>query len=843
MFSSRFRSCLLMVLLLSPGVLSGDEEGEKKTDGPAEDVLAGHSYHGEAFNEGPRQRAYLMDGLGRVRFPVTTDDAMAQRFVTQGVAQVHGFWYLEAERSFRQAAAIDSDCAMAYWGMALANKGSAKRAKGFIAEAVKRKGSASQREQRYIDALNDYLTADPKKKKKERAQKYARALEKMIYDFPEDHEAKAFLALQLWANRSSGLPISSYLAIDALLGQVLQAEPMHPVHHYRIHLWDYEKPARALASAANCGQSLPAIAHMWHMPGHTYSRVKRYNDAAWQQEASARVDHAHMMRDKVLPDQISNFAHNNEWLIRNLNHVGRIQDAVALAKNMIELPRHPKYNVLSKRGSTQYGRTRLFETLSRYELWEELISLCNSPYLEPTDDVREQTKRLRHLGRANFRMDDPEGGAAQIEALRAKLAEQKEARDKAGEEAETKAKQTDNEKATEADDGDNKTGEDKQKEGDDDKQTEDKKTDDKDGDPNSGDSDRDDEQSSSADGESQSDGAKSDDKAQQKAMEKAVKAARKPFDTAIRELEKALHELEGLQAVTTGDAPKGYGLLKKAGGVDPGYLAHVRFAAGKVDEAIKAAQKHVKSHENEVQPLAMLCELLWKADKKDAAQKSLDRLRELSDGLDLESPVFQRLGPLIENAGYPADWRVAKPPADDVGVRPSLDSLGPFRWQPSTASDWVLTDATGDLHSLMEYRGRPVVVIFYLGYGCLHCAEQLQAFAPEMDRFREAGLELVAISTDTETDLKHSIDNYNEGSLPIPLLSDHELNVFKAYRAYDDFESQPLHGTFLIDGNGLVRWQDISYEPFMDPDFVLSEAQRLLSQSSWTASSDNVAKK
>ena len=45
---------------------------------------------------------------------------------------------------------------------------------------------------------------------------------------------------------------------------------------------------------------------MWHMPGHILSRLKRYHDAAWQQEASARVDHAHMMRDRVMPDRIHN---------------------------------------------------------------------------------------------------------------------------------------------------------------------------------------------------------------------------------------------------------------------------------------------------------------------------------------------------------------------------------------------------------------------------------------------------------------------------------------------------------------------------------------------------------
>ncbi|MEO8495164.1 MAG: hypothetical protein ABI614_08840, partial [Planctomycetota bacterium] len=49
-------------------------------------------------------------------------------------------------------------------------------------------------------------------------------------------------------------------------------------------------------------------------------------------------------------------------------------------------------------------------------------------------------------------------------------------------------------------------------------------------------------------------------------------------------------------------------------------------------------------------------------------------------------------------------------------------------------------------------------------------------------------------------------------------------------RAYDDFEKKPLHGTFLIDSHGMVRWQDISFEPFMDADFLLKESQRLLSQ-------------
>ena len=99
---------------------------------------AGHSVHGEAFNDGPRHAAYLMPGMGKVHFPVTSKKPEAQAFIDQGVAQLHSFYYFEAERSFRQAAKIDPDCAMAYWGMAMSNVNNAKRAQGFLKEARKR---------------------------------------------------------------------------------------------------------------------------------------------------------------------------------------------------------------------------------------------------------------------------------------------------------------------------------------------------------------------------------------------------------------------------------------------------------------------------------------------------------------------------------------------------------------------------------------------------------------------------------------------------------------------------------------------------------------------------------
>ena len=104
------------------------------------------------------------------------------------------------------------------------------------------------------------------------------------------------------------------------------------------------------------------------------------------------------------------------------------------------------------------------------------------------------------------------------------------------------------------------------------------------------------------------------------------------------------------------------------------------------------------------------------------------------------------------------------------------------------------------------------------------------AFGPLAKEFNDAGLTLVAISSDDAPGLKSSIENYKDGPMPIMLLSNSDLSAFKSYRCHDDFEKKPLHGTFVIDGNGLVRWQDIGFEPFQDAKFLLSEAKRLLSQ-------------
>ena len=63
----------------------------------------------------------LFDGLGGLSRKVTTASPEAQRYFDQGLAFMYAFNHDEAIRAFRRAAELDPECAMAFWGVAVAN--------------------------------------------------------------------------------------------------------------------------------------------------------------------------------------------------------------------------------------------------------------------------------------------------------------------------------------------------------------------------------------------------------------------------------------------------------------------------------------------------------------------------------------------------------------------------------------------------------------------------------------------------------------------------------------------------------------------------------------------------
>ncbi len=215
--------------------------------------------------------------------------------------------------------------------------------------------------------------------------------------------------------------------------------------------------------------------------------------------------------------------------------------------------------------------------------------------------------------------------------------------------------------------------------------------------------------------------------------------------------------------------------------------------------------------------------------------KYLNRKFTFADrnGKRVDMPVSA--GDRIAQLGYEYD-SYAKPPkpGSTPVAQPSPTNRGNDgkAKQPSPAPAWSLPDGNGKSVSLAQYKGRPVVVIFYRGYGCIQCMEQLNSFAQKAREFAEQGIDLVAISTDSPEDLKNALKPYQEkGGFPFPLVSDAKLEVFKAYRLLD-FDDQPMHGTFLIDAQGRIRFRDISDEPFNNPTFVLKEGKQLVSVAS-----------
>ena len=154
-------------------------------------------------------------------------------------------------------------------------------------------------------------------------------------------------------------------------------------------------------------------------------------------------------------------------------------------------------------------------------------------------------------------------------------------------------------------------------------------------------------------------------------------------------------------------------------------------------------------------------------------------------------------------------------------------TLGPLAWSPYKAESISGTDTTGKTWNLAEHKGKNVLVLFFLGGKCAHCMQQLADFGKEDSALKGLNTEVVAISTDDPAAAKTLKENKEGVKFPMPMLADPGNEIFKRYHAYDDFEGVPMHGTFLIDAEGKVRFQRISAEPFLDVEFVKSEAARV----------------
>lgn len=172
---------------------------------------------------------------------------------------------------------------------------------------------------------------------------------------------------------------------------------------------------------------------------------------------------------------------------------------------------------------------------------------------------------------------------------------------------------------------------------------------------------------------------------------------------------------------------------------------------------------------------------------------------------------------------------------------PDDGSPQPTSWKPHRAPGFDLVRGLGGRGKFETYSGKPVLVVFFLGFGCVHCVAQLGDLDPLAPRFEGIGIDVITIGTDDANAVKAARQNALENGVDpmhMDVLCDPAGDTFKRWGAWDEFTDEALHGTFLVDAQGRILWQDIGTQPFMDSEFLLAESQRLLEV--WPGARDGV---
>lgn len=283
------------------------------------------------------QHEHAAPKIGTVDFAVSCTRP-AQALFNRAVAWLHSFEYEEAEKSFLEAAAADSRCAMSRWGVAMAQfhplwapPSAAELAKGTsaIAEA-KALGSATKRERDYIAALDAFYRDAGVLDHRARTLAYVDAMAGLHHRYPSDDEAAILYALALVAAGTMDADKNFARETEAarVLNGVLARKPDHPgVAHYLIHGYDYPELAHlALPAARRYAAIAPASAHAQHMPSHIFTRLGLWEEGIRSNKQAEAAALAYAVRHK-LPGAWDERLHAMDYLAYGYLQLGRDAEA------------------------------------------------------------------------------------------------------------------------------------------------------------------------------------------------------------------------------------------------------------------------------------------------------------------------------------------------------------------------------------------------------------------------------------------------------------------------------------------------------------------------------------
>jgi peroxiredoxin/tetratricopeptide (TPR) repeat protein len=692
----------------------------------------GHSAHGEAFDVGPREKPWVIDGIGVAHFPITTGNPEVQKWFDQGNALLHSFWDYEAERAFRWCLKLEPDNAMAYWGLARASEirglGGKQRPADMIREAIKRRDKVTPREQLYIDAMAAQVLPDPLSGAAAGGERAKKILETLCVKYPDDMEARALLALNNMGSDRYGT--------ELIIREILAKQPDHPgAHHYRIHNWDYHEPEQALESARRYGDIAPAIGHALHMPGHIFSIVGMWNEAAISMDAATRREKQYMQQRLTFPFNNWNYGHNRNYLSYIQEQMGIVEAALFGARQLIDAPLDPEANADAFNSSHSYGIASLARGLLKFERWDDLLKENNIPW---RDILSDKVNRAYFEARAYL-------GKGDLEKVEKSMAAHAALKD-------------DVEK--------NKAG-----------------------------------------------------------------LVNQIYDIQVPELKGRLalargETLIGLKFLS--DAAEKEFEFQKTYADPPFYPESLYNSLGEAylqtKSPVLAAQAFEKAltlTRNDLFALSGLVRALAASGEQAKAQDAMARLLYVAADADKGLAILQR----ALATGIAAAPRDSSPGAQRNYLRTSLEKFGPEKWEPYRAPALDVKDSAGHRVTLDEYKGKNVILVFYLGAECPHCTRQLHTLGEKKDEWERLNTVVLAVSNASPETNSAGLKAF--GDLPIRLLSDDHFANAHRFHSYDDFEEMELHSTILIDKQGRVHWARTGGDPFSDVAFLTKQLERM----------------
>lgn len=340
-----------------------------------------------------KSRAPLYENLGTSRVPITTSSPDAQRYFDQGMRLSYAFNHAEAIRAFRQAAAIDPQCAMCYWGVGYAlgpninapiTPEAAAEAWTAIGQARQARG-ASDRERAFIEALATRYAADPKAERAPLDKAYAEAMRALTRRYPDDLEAATLFAQSLMDTNPwnywdvTGNPRAFTADVLAALESVLKRDPSHigAIHLYIHAVEASPDPKRAEPYADRLAALAPGAGHLVHMPGHIYLRTGRYHDASLANENAVKADEAYFSSDHVPQNMmyaIGYYPHNMHFLVASASLEGRRADALRAAEQVRAKVPEQMLHDPGMSGMVQHMRLSLLYTKLRFGMWDQVLS-------------------------------------------------------------------------------------------------------------------------------------------------------------------------------------------------------------------------------------------------------------------------------------------------------------------------------------------------------------------------------------------------------------------------------------------------------------------------------------